>query len=55
MTQSGTQTLCTFTSANVGGLAAVVLDNKVVTDEQVSVKICGRSILTGFPLMHSVE
>ena len=55
LTQSGSQTLCTFTSATVGGLAVVVLDNKVVTDEQITVKICGRSILTGFPIMHSLD
>lgn len=53
LTPGGSRTLCTFTSRNVGGLAVVILDRQVITDEQVTVKICGGRLLTGFPLAGS--
>jgi len=55
LTPSGSQTLCTFTKQDVNGLAAAVLDRRVVSDEKVTVRICGGSILTGFPVEHSLD
>jgi preprotein translocase subunit SecD len=55
LTPSGSQTLCTFTKSDVGKLAVVVLDRRVVSDEKVSQQICTGSILTGFPIEHSLD
>jgi hypothetical protein len=55
LTSSGAPKLCKFTSTIIGGLAIVVLDRQVITDEQVSVKICGGSLLTGFPKTKSLD
>lgn len=49
LTGSGSSTLCRFTKSNIGGLAAVVLDRRLISDETISVRICGGSLLTGFP------
>jgi len=58
LTPQASRTLCTFTSNTskmAGGLAVVVLDHQVITDEQVTVKICGGSLLTGFPKSKSLD
>jgi preprotein translocase subunit SecD len=55
LTPTGSKTLCTFTKNHVGKLAVVVLDHRVVSDERVSAKICGGSILTGFPIEKSLD
>lgn len=55
LTPTGSRTMCTFTKAVKGALAVVVLDHQVVTDEGVSVQICGGSILTGFPIEHTLD
>lgn len=55
LTPSGSHKLCSFTKTDIGKLAVVVLDRRVVSDEAVSQSICSGSMLTGFPVEHSLD
>ena len=55
LTPKGSRALCAFTKNLSGGLAVVVLDRQVITDEQVTVQICGGKLLTGFPKAKTLD